>query len=119
MRVRALLVIASKQPGPADGRLASFEPTLRRILRFESFRLIGEGSTNLAVPGQSKIGLSNGHALELTSDGKPGHLGVKWQSGGRSLMNTGLSLRPGIPAVLGGPASGKDGEVWAIILLAD
>lgn len=118
-QLRAFLVIASKQAGPTDGRLAPYEPTLRRILRFDSFRLIGEGSTDLASSGNPKISLSNGHTLELTPDGKAGRLGVKWQSGGRSLMSTGLSLRPGVPAVLGGPSSGKEGEVWAIILIAN
>jgi hypothetical protein len=53
------------------------------------------------------------------SDGKGVRLKVNWQEGRRSLMNTGLALRPGVPAVLGGPANGKEGEVWAVILVAD
>ena len=30
---------------------------------------------------------------------------------------TGLSLRPGVPAVLGGPSTGNQGEVYAVILV--
>ena len=32
-------------------------------------------------------------------------------------MNTGLSLRPGVPAVLGGPSTGHKSEVYAVILI--
>jgi hypothetical protein len=120
--VRALLVLASNQRGATDARLADYEPTLRRILRFESYKLAGEGSAALAGGGKSTVRLARGHALELEmekSDGKGVRLKVNWQDGRRSLMNTGLVLRPGVPAVLGGPASGKEGEVWAVILVAD
>jgi hypothetical protein len=121
VRVRALLVLASKNAAESDARLAAYEPTLRRILRFESFRLAGEGSTELATPGKASVGLGRGHSLDLDaekSDGRSVRLRVSWQGEGRSLMNTGLSLRGGVPAVLGGPAHGKD-EVWAVILIAE
>ena len=120
--VRAMLVLASNQKGATDGRLADYEPTLRRILRFESYKLVGEGAAALGGAGRSSVKLGRGHTLELAaekSDGKGVRLKVNWQDGGRSLMNTGLVLRPGVPAVLGGPASGKGGEVWAVILVAD
>jgi hypothetical protein len=120
--VRAMLVLASNQKGATDGRLADYEPTLRRILRFESYKLVGEGAASVGGAGRSSVKLGRGHTLELAaekSDGKGVRLKVNWQDGGRSLMNTGLVLRPGVPAVLGGPASGKGGEVWAVILVAD
>ena len=120
--VRALLVLASNQSGASDARLSAYEPTLRRILRFESYKLVGEGGAALAGAGRASVKLGRGHTVELEtekSDGKGVRLKVNWQDGGRSLMNTGLVLRPGVPAVLGGPASGKGGEVWAVILVAD
>ena len=120
--VRAILVLASNQRGESDARLAAYEPTLRRILRFESYKLAGEGAAAFALPGKAGLRLGHGHTLELEaekSDGKGVRLRVNWQDGGRTLMNTGLVLRPGVPAVLGGPASGKGGEVWAVILVAD
>ena len=117
--VRALLVIASKQPGESDGRLAFYEPTLRRILRFESFRLAGEGAADLAASGKASMSLGHGHVLEIALVSSVGRFTIDWKADGRSLMNTGLTLRAGVPAVLGGPSTGKDGEVWAVILTAD
>lgn len=120
--VRALLVIASNQKGESDARLSAYEPNLRRVLRFESYRLVGEGGANLASPGRAAINLGRGHSLALeTSKGDGGgvRLQVNWQESGRLLINTGLVLPPGKPAVLGGPSSGKDGEVWAVILIVE
>ncbi len=107
-QVRALLVTASPEAGPSDTRLAEFEPTLRRILRFESFRLAGEGSAQVSSPGQANLGMGRGHSLAITaekSDARGVHLRIEWQESGRSLMVTGLVLRPGVPAVLGGPSA--------------
>ncbi|MEY3775351.1 MAG: hypothetical protein RLZZ129_2131 [Verrucomicrobiota bacterium] len=115
--VRAILVAASNAEGASDSRLAPFEPTLRRILRFQSYRYLGEGSAALTSSGT--IHLGQGHRLELETeagDGKAVRLRVNWLDGRRSLMQTGLVLRPGVPAVLGGPARG-DGEVFAVIVI--
>lgn len=117
--VSALLVTASKNPGPSDARLKPYEATLRRILRFESFRLVGEGSAHIAAPGKGQIGLGGGHQLQLEiANEKSDRVDATWQQGKRVLMQTGLSLRPGVPAVLGGPGTGKDGEVYAIIVIS-
>jgi hypothetical protein len=121
-KVRAILVLASNERGASDERLSAYEPTLRRILRFESYKLVGEGSAAVTGARPTSVKLGRGHALELQAekaDGKGVRLRVQWQEGGRSLMNTGLVLRPGVPAVLGGPANGKGGDVWAVILIAD
>ena len=115
--VRAILVAASNAEGESDRRLAPFEPTLRRILRFQSYRYLGEGSATVGTGGT--INLGQGHRLELeheSGDGKAVRLRVNWLDGRRSLMQTGLVLRPGVPAVLGGPARG-DGEVYAVIVI--
>ena len=119
--VRALLVLASNEHGQTDSRLSAYEPTLRSILRFESYRLIGEGSADLAAGGKANVALAQGHSLDLqaeTIEAKGVRLRLVWQDGGRTLMSTGLALRSGTPAVLGGPRNGKDG-VWAIILVAE
>ncbi len=117
--IHGILVVASNEKNNSDGRLAQYEPTLKRILRFESYRQVGEGSATLAVPASGSLSLGEGHSLELEtegSDGKSVRVKVRWLDGGRKLMDTGLTLRPGVPAVLGGPSRGK-GEVYAVILI--
>ena len=121
-RVRAVLITASNQPGDKDPRLAAYEPTLRRILRFESFRFVGEASGRLSVPGQVALAPAASHRLELDaekSDGRRIRLNVRWLHRNRSLMDQPLAVSRGTPSVLGGPASGKRGDVYAIILIAD
>lgn len=118
--IRGILIAASNESGETDRRLAPYEPTLRRILRFESYRFLGDDSTSLEIPAQGSLSLGNGHELEVStekSDGKSIHVKVRWSAGGRTLMNTGLVLRPGVPAVLGGPSTGNKGEVYAVILV--
>jgi hypothetical protein len=118
--VQGILISASNERGETDGRLAAYEPTLRRILRFESFRFLGEDSASLGVPARERLSLGHGHQLEVETERAEGRgiqVRVRWVSGGRALMNTGLVLRPGVPAVLGGPATGHKGEVYAVILV--
>ena len=118
--VQGILIAASNERGQTDGRLAAYEPTLRRILRFESYRFLGEDSASFGVPERGRLSLGNGHQLEIEterSDGHAIHVRVRWIAGGRTLMNTGLVLRPGVPAVLGGPSTGNKGEVYAVILV--
>jgi hypothetical protein len=118
--IEGILITASNERGQTDRRLAPYESTLRRILRFETFRFVGSDRAGIAVPGSRQLSLDQGHALELeveNVDAKAIHVKVRWTAGGRTLMNTGLTLRPGIPAVLGGPSTGDKGEVYAVILI--
>jgi hypothetical protein len=118
--VQGILISASNEPGQTDRRLAQYEPTLRKILRFESFKFLGDDNTGVDVPASGSLSIGDGHELILTTerfDGKSLHLKVRWIAGNRTLMNTGLVLRPGVPAVLGGPATGSRGEVYAVILI--
>jgi len=117
--IQGILITASNEAGQTDGRLARYEPTLRKILRFESYHYVGEDTTSLGVPESGSLSIGDGHQLEITTeqaDGKAVQAKVRWLANGRTLMNTGLTLRPGVPAVLGGPASSK-GEVYAVILI--
>jgi hypothetical protein len=118
--VEGILIAASNKPGQSDGRLAPYEPTLKRILRFQSYRFIGSDSGSVNVPGEGSLSVGQGQQLQITADRADGsgiHVGVRWNSGGRSLMNTRLVLRPGVPAVLGGPSTGNGDEVYAVILI--
>jgi hypothetical protein len=118
--IEGLLITASNDGGQTDRRLAPYEATLRRILRFETFRLVGSDQGDIVAPGHGSLSLGQGHALDLeaeSADGRSIHVKVRWTAGGRTLMNTGLNLRPGVPAVIGGPATGHKGEAYAVILI--
>lgn len=120
--IRAILIIASPQKGGSDARLAPYESTLRRILRFETYRAIADASTAVPVGGRATLSLSQGHRLELSgdrSDARETRVQLRWSHGSRELMNTALALPSGRPAVLGGPAHGDSGEVWAVIIIAN
>jgi len=119
-RIQAILISASNEPGQTDSRLSAYEPTLRRILRFESYRFLGQGSVTLSDQAQGHISLGEGQELELTNEDSGGRgvrLRVIWLKGGRPLMETGLSLHSGVPAVLGGPGTGKGDDVYAVIVI--
>ena len=118
--LRAILVSASKQPGKTDSSLSRYESTLRRILRFESFKQLGSDRARANVPGNGSLSIGSGQSIEFgTESSKDDRLRVQitWKSGNRTLMRTGLALRPGVPAVLGGPA--RNDDVFAVILIAE
>jgi hypothetical protein len=118
--IHGILISASNEKGESDRRLGPYEPTLRRILRFESYRFLGDGSVSISPSDKGHLSLGEGHELEIeseSSESKTVRLRVRWMKGGRALMNTGLVLRPGVPAVLGGPSTGNKGEVFAVILI--
>ena len=119
-RIQGILISASNDRGETDRRLAPYEPTLRRILRFESYRFLGDDSASLGVPQRGHLSLGEGQELEIeteSADGRSVRLKIRWLKGGRVLMSTGLALRPGVPAVIGGPSTGHKGDVYAVILI--
>ena len=118
--IQGILISASNDRGESDRRLAPYEPTLRRILRFESYRFLGDDKTSLGAAEKGHLSLGEGHELEIeteSADGRSVRLRVHWIKNGHMLMNTGLVLHPGVPAVLGGPSTGHKGEVYAVILI--
>jgi len=118
--VQALLISASNSKGGSDPRLAAYESTLRRNLPLNTFRLVGEGATSVAAGGKSSISLGRGHRLDLQSekgDGGGIHLKVEWTNGNKTVINTSLFLKSGVPAVLG-RRGGDEGEVPVVLLIA-
>lgn len=116
--VRAILISASKGKGGSDPRLAPYESTLRRTLKFDSFKFVGEGSAAVSGNGQASIALGGNHEIQLSGADRVGRgikLRVKWTHGGRELMNTSFTLQPGVPVVLG---RGDEGEVPVVLLIA-
>ena len=113
--VKGILISASNERGESDRQLAAYVPNLRRILRFESFRYLGEDSTSLAVPAKGELSLGEGQRVELateSADGKTVLLKVRWGSVRHEFV-----LQRGGTTVLGGSSTGKKGEVFAVILV--
>ena len=119
--VRAILVSASKDPGKTDRSLSKYESTLRRILRFESFQQLGSGSGRASIPGEGKISVGQNQVLHFTTESSQDdriRVQLNWKGGSHTFMRTGLVLRPGVPAVLGGPTHDAN-SVYALIVIAE
>ncbi len=113
--VRALLIVASNERGESDRELAPYVENLKRILRFESFHLVAEGSASVAPGAEAAIDLARGNRIELANDG--GVVRATWMSGGRKVAS--VARERGKLSVMGGPASGKQGEVSAVIIVSE
>lgn len=121
INIRAILVSASKEPGQTDRRLAPYESTLRRILRFESYAQLGSGRGRSAIPGEGSLSVGQGQVLRFTTqESRDDRIRVQleWKGGSHTFMRTGLVLRPGVPAVLGGPTR-NDNSVYALLVIAE
>jgi len=108
--VHAIVVIASKQKGPSDPRLAPYEDNLRSSLGRESFRFVGDGSATVSAGGSAQLSLPGGHELELTLEG--GRVRVH---SGRTVVHVPI----GGTVVLAGRSAGGNGDVYATIVQAN
>jgi hypothetical protein len=111
--VHAIMIVASNEKGGTDPKLAPYEANLKRILRFESYRAVAEGSASVAPGGDATVSLTRGHRIELKSEG--GAVRATWFDGNRKVIA--LTLPPGKPSILGGPPWGDKGEVCAVIIV--
>jgi hypothetical protein len=121
--LQAILITASNERnGRSDPRLAPYEGTLRRVLRFESFTFQGSDSGRVRAGNATELVVGQGHELTVQASGENAFtLRIRWADkvGGRTVMETGVTLRPGVPMVIGGmPTERAPGEVYAIILVA-
>lgn len=124
VRLHAFLITASQErDGKSDPRLANYEPTLRRLMRFESFEYQGSDRGEIGPKETVTLLVGQGHELTLEAGENPHQLRVRWSAniGEKTLINTGITFRrPGVPAVLGGPPTGRaPGEVYAVFIVAE
>ncbi len=112
--VKGILISASNEKGESDSRLAAYVPNLKRILRFESFRQLGEDSASLSVPGSGELSFGNGQTVVLETESADGKTLLKVRWGG---VRHEYVLQRGGTTVLGGSSTGKKGEVYAVILI--
>lgn len=110
--LNATMIYASNDSAPPDRRLQSIEAKLRRVFGFDHYKLVGEGSAAVDVPGSATIPLGGGYALQVQATGPaPGGVmaNVTWKRGGQVLLSTRTRLGRA-PTVLGG-ASHQNGKL--------
>jgi hypothetical protein len=107
------MIVGSNDKGKSDPKLAAYEGNLKRILRFESYRAVAEGSAVVAAGGSGSVALARGHRIELKSEG--GAVRATYFDGGKKVAAA--TLPPGRPTILGGPAWNEKGDVCAVIIV--
>lgn len=116
--IKGILILASDEVGQTDPSLSKFEPTLRRLFKFEGYRQIGRASTRMDVPGKGQLTF-NGEVLAIETTGNGGgtvRARVTWRRGGQTMINTTVRMKPGVPTLLGGPsAQGGKGNLIVIL----
>ncbi len=118
VELNGFLLIATDEPGARDPRLQRYESNLRKLFRFSSYRLIGEGRRHSSLPGESSLTLGKGYSMyvEVENSGKDRiRARVKWSQGERILIHTTAVLRRDNPLILGGPAH-ENGTLILILL---
>jgi len=117
-RIEMILVQAGNGDGGVDSSLKPYAGTLQRLFRFKSYRQIKKQGMNLSIPGSTSASLGSGQTLKISADESGKNVlraDIEWKRGGKNLLHTRIQLRPGNPAVLGGPKS-EDGT-WLVILV--
>lgn len=117
IEVEAMLILASNEPAPLDRRLERVDYLLRPLLRFETYKLLGQGSVMLNADTSTSLALGDGYVLYLnTSKGKKNHVEVSWQRGDTRLLSTSVTLQRNKPAILGGVPQG-DGKLIVTLMV--
>ncbi len=118
VRIEVVLVLAGDGDSGIDPALRAHAPTLQRLFRFQSYRRAGGRTVEFALPGEARVALAEGQSLTLRSaEAEPGpgvRVDLEWDRGRTRLLHTRLQLRPGSPAVLGGPRGGEG--TWLLLL---
>lgn len=116
--IKGILILASDEVGQTDSSLSKYEPTLRRLFKFEGYRQVGRTSTRMDVPGKGQLTFS-GEVLAIETTGNGGgtvRARVTWRRDGRTVINTTVRMKPGVPTLLGGPsAQGGKGNLIVIL----
>ena len=103
--MQSRLIFATNQPQALDTRLDDIEYRLRRIFQFEHYGFLGQSSTIIHLPSQSRVDLGHGYHLEVDARSRDGRVAadIQWFRGRDRLISTSVRQRRGVPAVLGGP----------------
>jgi len=115
---QAIMVIASDD-GATDVSLAAYEATLRRVLRFKTYRRAGGGTARLAADGEGTLSLGHGYDLDLwitrVTESEI-EFGIRWFKGDVTLANTKVTRPRRANTVIGGPATEDGKGTYAVIV---
>lgn len=115
--LEVILVKAGNGKPGIDAALRPYASTLQRVFRFESYRMAGRKQLQVGSGRESAATFPGGQSLHVRSldfGNKGMKAEINWKRGGKNLLHTRINLRPGTPAVLGGP-KGPEGT-WLLIL---
>ena len=121
-RVSAILFVASAEDKPSDAKLTRFEAELKRILRFQSFKFVGEGAATPDRDGKLQITPSAGHKIQLKLDSsKERRVGMTllWHRDERLVLDQAVSPHIGKPTIFIGPAADGSGAVFGLIVIVE
>lgn len=117
--INVVMIHGSNQNAEVHPRLKQYERNLKRIFKYTSYDLKGNGNTSVNLPGNSSINIGNGHSVQVRAEPSNGgkiKLTVVWAKSGRKLINTTMNVSRGHPTILGGPAA-RDGNGKLMLLI--
>ncbi len=115
-KIELILVAASNQDRGVDKALKPYAGNLKRLFRFDSYQQISRSTATLQLPGQADVQLPQGNRLKIDASATANGItaDLNWSAG----IHARLNLKPGTPAVLGGPRiKGSDSTYLLIVKL--
>lgn len=116
--ISAVLILGSNEGAGVDAALRPYEQNLKKHLRFDTFKRLGGGRTNVALPGLGAIAVGDGQSVALSAqpagDGKY-RISAQWTKGSHTLVNTTVVASKGLPTVLVGPSSGGSRTILLMV----
>jgi len=104
--IRVKTILASQEGGGADPGLRSLTKDLQSVLRYSSYKVLGQNSLSLKLNEPGTVSLPGGRVLHITpqaiSDGRA-TLKLEIYSGNRQTFQTVIKLRNNSSLTVGGP----------------
>lgn len=108
VQLQATLIRASNDGNGTDRALLPFEPTLKRLFKYDSYELRNRSAAKVSLPGQARMNLGNGHHLEIGAQAAASdkvRFRIRWFQADDLLVNTTVVASRDRPTVLGGPST--------------
>ena len=119
--VTGILILATNDAGETDSRLKSYEPTLRRLFKFQGYKQVGRSRTSIEIPGEGVLNFGKERLVIKTTGNGSGSVRAKvqWLRGSKSMINTTVRMQSGVPTLLGGSKQDGGNRNLIVVLVAD